>query len=721
MPRTWFACLFLFAAPAWATPPETPMEIVTDVYHGVEIADPFRWLEGSDAPEIDGKDEALDRRVQEWVEAQNAYTRAILDAAPGRDLLEKRFTELFETNTQSAPRVRGDRYFFTAREGDQAQSVLYVQEGVDGERRVLLDVNRLDEKGLLAYAGSSISQSGELVAFLTYYAGDENTTLNLLRVEDGEWLADEISGKVSGVNWLPDDSGFVYRRLADIDNPYSGEVRVHRIGRHHSHDPILFEQYKEGPLATTWGPSAWTNDEAKWLMLSYWTGTDSNDLWFYNLQHWRETGELVRKDIVIGEKARFSGAIWQDTLLLQTDWEAPNSRVFAVNLHHPERENWQEIIPERESAVLRGIQIVGGRLAASYLENVQTRIELFDFEGGSLGDVELPGIGSASLSGQPDRDEAYLHFSSYNYPSTIFRYDLNTNERSLWFKPDLDVDPEILIVKQEWYESKDGTRVPIFIIHRKDLELDGQRPTILYGYGGFNISMTPGFSSSRYVWMQAGGVYAVANLRGGGEFGQTWHRAGMLENRQNVFDDFIAAAEWLIENGYTSSDHLGIAGGSNGGLLTGAVINQRPKLFGAAYVGVPLLDMLRYQHFLMARYWVPEYGSSEDPEQFEYILAYSPYHNIQAGIEYPAVFLQAGKHDSRVHPVHAYKMAARLQAEVVNDPNDKPILLWTELEAGHGGGKPLWMQVRDAADLYAFFATQLGLDFEATLRNRVSQ
>ncbi|MEM7585031.1 MAG: prolyl oligopeptidase family serine peptidase [Acidobacteriota bacterium] len=707
------ACLVLILLPAaaFADAPPTPVEPVTEQLHGVELVDPYRWLEGSDAPELVDPSPALDVRVAEWTELQNTHTRMLLDSLAGRDRLEARLKELLQVGNVGLPDVRGDRYFNLERQGDQAQPVLYLRDGHDGERRALLDPNALDADGLTALAWVEPSHDGELVAFGLYRGGDENATLYLMRVDDGEWLADEIPGKVRGVFWLPDSSGFIYRRLEDADNPYSGQIRFHRIGRHHRQDPVIFEQYKEGPLATTWGPYPIVDREARWLAVNYFTGTESNDVWLYDFAEWRRSGQLERIDVVVGATAQSFPFFAHGQLLLQTTLDAPNGRIVRVDPAKPSPEHWQELIAEREDAVIRSVSIAKGLLAVSYLDKASTRIALFDPEGKPQGDLELPGIGTARLASDVERSEAFLSFESFNEPDSIYRIDLESGERTLWARPDVPVDPSQIAVEQVFFTSKDGTEVPMFIVHRKGLKRNGKNPTMLSGYGGFSVSMTPRFSARNTPWLEAGGVYALANLRGGGEFGKAWHRSGMLEQKQNVFDDFIAAAEWLIEEKYTNADQLGIMGGSNGGLLTGAALVQRPELFSAVLSAVPLLDMLRYQHFLMARFWVPEYGSSEDAEQLEFLLDYSPYQNVRKGTKYPAVLLTAGENDTRVHPLHARKMAARLQSATASDLDEEPILLWVEGDVGHGQGKPLELRKRDAADVLSFFAWQLGLNW----------
>ncbi len=716
----------LLAAAPPAFPP-TKVEPVKETLHGVDLTDNYRWLEGDNTdPKQMGKS---NDEVGAWTDAQNAYTRSILDNLPGRKELEARLRPLMEVGSISAPKMAGEYYFYSKREGNQNQPRVYVRKGAGGkgEEKLLLDPATIDTSGLVTIAWTSPSQDGKLLAFGMYRAGDENSTLFILETDSGKWLPEEIAGKVNSVSWLPDSSGFLYERLADIANPYSGTVRFHKLGTHHRMDPILFSQTAPGDfwksfseysdadittLATTYGPFAYSSRDGKWMLFGYSTGTRSNDLWCVNLAKWFKDGAFSPSPIVEGTLASgFSGSgpIVGDTLYLQTTIDAPNGRVVAVNLNHTEKSQWKDLIPEKKDAVLEGVDTAKNMLVAQYLKNANTTIERYSFEGKSLGAVELPGIGTAGISTEDDRSEAFFSYSSFNEPNSIYRIDLATNTKALWERPNVPVDPSIAEVKQVWYSSKDGTKVSMFIVHKKGLKLDGNNPTILNGYGGFNVSETPFFAPTLFTWFEDGGVFALPNLRGGGEYGDDWHKAGMLANKQNVFDDFIAAAEWLISNGYTSPKKLGITGGSNGGLLTGAAVTQRPDLFSAVLIGVPLLDMLRYQNFLMAKYWVPEYGSSTKADEFEFLLKYSPYHNIKQGTKYPAILLTAGENDSRVHPLHARKMAAALQAATTSSPADKPILLWVDREAGHGQGKPLNLRIRDAADQRMFFMWQLGM------------
>ncbi|MCB9836394.1 MAG: S9 family peptidase [Phycisphaera sp.] len=700
-------------------PPATEVRTVTDTVQGVEIRDDYRWLEGDDKGNMTDE-------LGQWTDAQNDYTRKALDSIPGRAELESRLRELMEIPLVSAPTMYGEMYFYNRREGSMPQSLICARHGLDGDEMILLDPQQIDESGLTTVAWTAPNPDGSLMAFGMYRAGDENSTLYIMDVHSGEWLAEEIPGKVQFDEWLPDSSGFYYSALEDTDDAYSGVSRYHKLGTHHRQDRTLFRQHdlatfygdmgysdeKLKQLSTTWGPWITPSDDNRWAFVGYWTGTSSFDLWTTDLAHWFETGELKLVPAAIGMSGRPGSVNFEgDTVYMETTLGAPNGRVVAINLHHPEYENWKDIIPEDPKLVLDSVSYADGIIAADYLDAAKTRISLYDNAGQSLGELALPGIGSAGLSTKDDRTEAFLTFTSYNMPTSIYHMDLAhaDAEPDLWARPDVPVDPDSVEVKQVWYESKDGTPVSMFIVHPKGLELNGDNPTILYGYGGFNISMTPGFSATMFPWFEAGGVYAVANLRGGGEYGSAWHEDGMLDKKQNVFDDFIAAAEYLVENKYTNPKRLGIAGGSNGGLLTGAVLAQRPDLFAAVECHVPLLDMLRYQDFLMARYWVPEYGSAEDAEQFKTLIAYSPYHNIHKGVEYPATLLTAGENDTRVHPMHARKMAALMQASTAASPSEKPVLLWVDREAGHGGGKSLDQRVRDIADRRIFMMRQLGM------------
>lgn len=695
------ALLGLCVAPAFAAPPgppATPTEPVTEELGGEKLIDEYRWLEG----DAEGN---VTPRVAAWTDAQNAYTRAVLDALPGRAAVEARLKQLMTVGWVGAPTVARDLYFNRERKGEQNQPVLLVRRGLQGEPRVLLDPNALDAQGLISLDWFQPNQDGSLLAFGLSRAGDENSTCHLLDVATGEWLADEVPNKVGGVDWLPDGRTFLYSNLENPKDAYSRRIRLHRVGRHWRHDPLLFAQH-----STTWGPFAYPSRDGRWLMLGYYTSTRANDLWVIDLDRYLATGEFQQVDVQVGQDASAAGPVLGDQLFLRTNLDAPNGKLMLVDLNHPEPKRWKELIPTRADMSMQEVQLARGMLVVRYLHHASTRIERFGLDGTPLGALELPGIGNASIVVQEDRSEGFLGFQSFNEPPSIYRVDLHTGARALWARPEVPVDPATVEVEQVWYPSKDGTKVSMFLVHKKGLGArKGGHPLLLYGYGGFNISMTPHFSATLFPWFEAGGVYAVANLRGGGEYGDAWHRAGQLEHKQNVFDDFIGAAEWLIQNGWTSPESLAIQGGSNGGLLTGAVAMQRPELFQAVISDVPLLDMLRYHRFLMARFWVPEYGSSEDPAQLAWLRAYSPYHQVKKGVRYPAMLITAGENDSRVHPLHARKMAARLQAATAGEPAERPILLWVDRDAGHGGGKPLALRIRDVADERLFLMWQLGM------------
>jgi prolyl oligopeptidase len=701
-----------------APPPATEVQPFKEVLHGVEIVDPYRWLEGS-AGLADGKtDPALDARVSAWTDAQNAYTRSLLDRLPRRKELAEKLKALQGGGFRWGVVVRGDWTFYRQIEPGQQQPVLVVSRN-GGTPRVLIDPAAVDASGLTTLAWAAPSPDGRLVAFGLFRVGDENATLYLLETATGTWLADEIANKVREVEWLPDGSGFLYNQLADLANPFSRRVRFHRVGTHPRQDRTLIEQDKQGPGATTWGPFAKLSPDGHWAMVGHWMGSGVNDLWVVDFRRWlRDGGEAVRRPIVVGKEAqsglpdtyREGDPIQGDTLYMTTNLGAPNKRVVAVDLNDPEPAKWREVIPEKQDAALQDVEMAGGLLVANYLQGATTRIERFGLDGSRKGELPLPGLGSADIATAPDRTEAYLAYTSFNEPPSLYRVDLATGERRLWWRAEVPFDPSVLEVEQVRYPSKDGTPISMFLVHKKGLKLDGCNPTLLYGYGGFGISTTPGFDAFLIPWLAAGGVYAAPNLRGGGEYGEDWHRAGMLERKQNVFDDFIAAAEWLIAKGYTRPERLAIQGGSNGGLLIGAMVTQRPDLFSTAIAGVPLLDMLRYHKFLRARNWVPEYGSSDDPKQFAWLLRYSPYHNVKPGVKYPALLLTAGERDERVHPLHARKMTARLQAATTGDPETRPILLWVDRDTGHGMGAPADKQLTEAVDQLAFlmWGTKMG-------------
>ncbi|HEY4595411.1 MAG TPA: prolyl oligopeptidase family serine peptidase [Thermoanaerobaculia bacterium] len=706
----------LAAATVAAGPPATEVQPVREVVHGIEIVDPYRWLEGSAGLEPGKEDAALDARVAAWTDAQNAYTRSVLDRLPGRQEIAARLRSLTHGGGRGNVAQRGDLLFYREIEDGQQQPSLRVSQG-GGPSRVLLDPAAVDPSGLTTLAWYEPSPDGRLVACGLFKAGDENATLYLVETATGTWLADEITGKVREVEWLPDGSGFLYNHLADLKDPSSRRVRFHRVGTHPRQDRTLIEQDKEGPGAKTWGPFAHLSPDGHWALVGHWMGSAVNDLWVMDFQAWLRTGKADRRPIVVGQPAqsglpdvyRKGDPIVGDTLYMTTSLSASNKRVVAVDLRDPAPAKWREIIPERKDAALQSLSLARGLLVAEYLQNAATRLERFGLDGQSKGELPLPGLGTADvMATTPDRTEAFFDFSSFNAPGALYKVDLVTGERQVWWQKSVPFDSAAIAVEQVEYLSKDGTRITMFLVHKKGLKLDGCNPTLLYGYGGFGISTTTYFDEVMVPWLEAGGVYALPNLRGGGERGEEWHRAGMLEKKQNVFDDFFAAAEWLIAKGYTRPERLAILGGSNGGLLIGAAVTQRPDLFAAGVAMVPLMDMVRYPKFLRARNWVPEYGSPDDPKDLAVLLRYSPYHNVKSGVRYPALLLTAGERDERVHALHARKMAARLQAATASDRARKPILLLVDRDTGHGMGSPVDKQIAAAVDQMSFLMWQTG-------------
>ena len=686
----------LSTATTTAPPPATRQEPVSETLHGEVFVDEYRWLEAleSDSPE-----------VAAWTDQQNAHTRSVFEGLPCREELTREFSRLMLIGGVTAPSMRGDLYFYRSRTGTQDQSVLMVRNGFDGTPRVLLDPNSLDEEGLISLDWYDPSPDGSLVAFGLSQAGDEMTTLHLLETSTGTWLPDEIPGKAGISGWAPDGKGFIYSRLADPSDAYSRVIKWHVIGRHQHQDPTLFTQ--EAPSRV---PFAYLDPAGRWLLHGVTDGWSKNDLYVIDFNRWQRDGSLDSQVIAHGLDGRFRPvAILGDSIWMSSTWKNPNGCIWKIDLHFPGSETWELIIPERKDAVLKGVSHARGMLVTRHIKDAVTGFERYTLDGRSLGVLATPGLGSASLSTEDDRTEAFMSYSSFNEPRSIYRVDLADGSSALWERPEVPVDPTSVEVSQQFVTSKDGTRVPYFLIHKKGITPDGDNPCLIYGYGGFNISMEPRFSATNFPWFNAGGVYVVANLRGGGEYGEEWHRAGMLESKQNVFDDLYAIAGQLIKDKWTNPKRLAVMGGSNGGLLTGVAATQRPDLFACVVSSVPLLDMLRYQDFLMARFWVPEYGSSEDPEQFEWLKAYSPYHNISEGEDYPAILFTAGENDNRVHPLHARKMAARMQNAAANDQDEKPILLWVDRDSGHGAGKPLSLRLRDRVDVWSFIMWQTGL------------
>jgi prolyl oligopeptidase len=692
-------------------PPKVRAQIVEETIHGVRIADPYRWLENADSPE-----------TRQFVSEQMEYTRSRLDAVPQRGRISARLAELLGIGMVTVPHPAGDYYFYTRREGMQNQPILYVRddvrdgyvhdgyagEGMVGEDRVLVDPNALATDGTIALDWWFPAVSGKYVAYGTSRGGDEKSTLQVIETATGKLLPDLIEHtRACSLAWRPDDSGFYYSRyprageFAESEEHYHRRIFYHALGTDPAEDKLVFG---DGDDPQQW-PNTSLSDDGRWLVVTVSHGWAKSELFLKDVAN---DGPVV--PVAGGKDFLFSGEVYKGTLYLHTNEDAPRFRMFAVPANRPSRQLWKEIIPESD-AVLKSARVIKGQLVAVYEHNASDSITVFDLNGGSGRKIVMPGRGSVlGVGGTWNSKEAFYGFSSYTVPPTVYRYDFESGTSSEWAKvAAAGIEPDDYNVEQVWYSSKDGTRIPMFVVAKKGIELDGRNPTLLSGYGGFNVSVTPGFNRGLYVWLENGGVYAVANLRGGAEFGEDWHRAGMLGNKQNVFDDFIAAAEHLISSNYTDRDHLAIYGGSNGGLLVGAAMMQRPELFRAVVCSVPLLDMLRYQNFRIARLWIPEYGSSEDPEQFRWLYAYSPYHHVRAGVEYPAVLLMTADSDSRVDPMHAKKMAAQLQALCANGI-ERPILLRIDSKAGHGAGKPLAKLHEESTDVYSFLFWQLRLE-----------
>jgi prolyl oligopeptidase len=683
-------------------PPRAAKKPIIDTLHGVEVTDNYRWLEDGTSPE-----------TQKWVEGELAYTRAMLDPLPGRNAIHKRLTELLSIGSISQPQIGGKYYFYTRREGMQNQPVLYVREGdATGDHandRVLVDVNQLAADGTIALDWYQASENGKYLAYGTSPSGSEMSTLHILETRTGKALPDTIERtRACSIAWMPDNSGFYYTRypkkgeVPDGQEVYNRHIFYHELGADAATDPLIFG---EGRDAEDW-PNVTLDNDGRLLVIEVEQGWTKSELFLMDL---KKNTPPIR--ITTGKNFLYGATAYNGRLYITTNEDAPRYRLFMAEAGNYERDDWKEIVPQTE-AVLQGVGVWGGKVFAQYEQNASSQLKIFDLDGTRLKDIQLPALGTVYGSeGKWDRDEIFYGFLSFTVPPSVYRYDVKTGKTTEWAKVDApSIDPSLYEVQQEWFLSKDGTKVPMFVVHRKGLKKDGHNPTLLTGYGGFNVSMTPSFSRTAYLWMEHGGVYAVANLRGGAEFGEDWHRAGMLEKKQNVFDDMIAAAEHLIAEKYTDKDHLAVQGGSNGGLLMGAMITQRPDLFRAVVCQVPLLDMLHYQNFQIAKLWVPEYGSSDNPEQFKWLYAYSPYHHVKAGEEYPAILFMTADTDTRVDPMHAKKMAAEMQAEAKNGSSKtRPILLRIESKAGHGAGKPVTKQIEEFTDVYSFLFWQLGV------------
>lgn len=658
-----------------------------DDYHGIKVADPYRWLEDPNSEE-----------TKAWVQAQNQVTFGYLQDIPAREQLKQRLTQLWDFAKYSTPFKQGNRYFYFKNDGLQNQSVLYVLDNLDDQPEVLIDPNTLSEDGTVALSGIALSEDGNLMAYGLSTSGSDWQDWKVRDINTKQDLDDHLKWiKFSGASWTHDHKGFFYSRYNEPnentkleDANYYQKLFYHRLGTPQSEDILIYER----PDQKEWGFSGSVTEDGKYLIISVWRGSEPKNLIFYK--------DLTQPDAPVVElisefEAEYGFIDYQDhQFWLQTDLDAPKGKVisFDINSKTP-----TEIIPEIEDT-LQGINVLNHQFIAFYLKDAHTQIKILNLDGSFVREVELPGIGSAGgFGGKRHETETFYAYTSFTTPTTIYRYDMVTGESRLYRQPEVDFNPENYETQQIFYQSKDGTQVPMFITHKKGLSLDGNNPTILYGYGGFSASLTPNFSISRMAWLEMGGVYAIPNLRGGGEYGEEWHQAGTKNKKQNVFDDFIAAAEWLINNKYTCSQKLAISGGSNGGLLVGACMTQRPDLFGAALPAVGVMDMLRFHKFTIGWAWCSEYGSPDNFEDFNAIYAYSPLHNLKPETAYPATLISTADHDDRVVPAHSFKFAAALQAAHVGE---NPVLIRIETKAGHGAGKPTAKIIEELADEFGF-------------------
>lgn len=679
--------------------PQTRKDGTVDNYFGTKVADPYRWLEDDNSAE-----------TKAWVEAQNKVSFGYLGQIPERKAILDRLTKLYDYEKFSTPVQHGGRYFFTYNTGLEPQAKLYWSEGLHGAPQVLLDPNTLSKDGTVAISEIGLTQDGTKVAYALAEAGSDWITWHVRDVASGKDLADVIHwSKAGGASWLKDGSGFYYSRF---DAPKPGDtlkginqnhqVFFHKLGTPQSEDRLIYKR----PDHPDWYLGGDVTEDGRWLVISAGKGTDPKSSLF--IQDLSKPGSEVKPLLdamdasyrVIGNEG--------DTFFVLTDKDAPRYRLIAVRADAPAPAHWKELIPEAPGRdVLEQVSLVGNRFVATWMHDAHTRVSFHGLDGKAAGDLGLPAIGTASGFGGERKDmETFYAFTSFTYPTAIYRYDFKTGKSEVFKAPKVDFDPAAYETKQVFYPSKDGTKIPMFLTYRKGLKLDGANPTLLYGYGGFNIPLTPSFSATRIAWLDMGGVFAVANLRGGGEYGMDWYNAGRLKNKQNVFDDFISAAEWLIKEKYTSTPKLAIQGGSNGGLLIGACETQRPDLFGACLPAVGVMDMLRFHLFTLGWGWKSDYGSSETKEGFETLIKYSPLHNIKPGVKYPPTLITTSDHDDRVVPAHSFKFAATMQAD---QAGPAPILIRIETRAGHGAGKPTDKILAEVADQYAFLVKSLGM------------
>ena len=665
-----------------------------DDYHGVKVADPYRWLEDLDSDE-----------TRSWVDAENKLSFGFLEAIPARAAIKERITKLWNYEKYGVPFKEGNRYFYSRNSGLQNQSVLYTVTSLDGQPKLVLDPNTLSSDGTVALSGMQVSNGGKLLAYSLSASGSDWQEWKVRDVETGQDLSDDLKWvKFSGVSWTRDNSGFYYSRYDEPKSDslkatnYFQKVYFHKLGTPQSEDVLVYER----PDQKDWLFGAQVTEDGDYLIIPIFQGTDSKTRVYYKDLKSNNSGVVKLLDdfdaaysFIGNQGSRF----W-----FQTDLQASRGKIIEIDTAKPERANWKVLVPEGPEA-LQTATLVNHKFILNYLKDAYTQVRIHDTNGKLLNEVQFPGIGSADgFGGKATDTETFYSFTGFTTPTTIYRYDTATGKSSVFRQPKVDFDPSTFETKQVFYTSKDGTKVPMFITYKKGLKLDGNNPTYLYGYGGFNVSLSPAFSVGNLVWMEMGGVYAQPNLRGGAEYGEDWHQGGMKLKKQNVFDDFIAAAEWLIKNKYTTTPKLSIGGGSNGGLLVGAALTQRPDLFGAALPAVGVMDMLRFQKFTIGWAWVSDYGSSENADEFKALYAYSPLHNIRPGTAYPATLVTTADHDDRVWPGHSFKFAATLQAA---QEGSAPILIRIETKAGHGAGKPTSKIIEEIADRWAFLVKTL--------------
>jgi prolyl oligopeptidase len=667
-------------------PPVTRRDDVKETIHGVVVEDPYRWLEDQNSPE-----------TREWIDAENRYTQSLIGNLPTRPYIAERLGQLLKVDNYKEAFERNGRYFYAERKADQEQFVLLMRKSAAAAPEVLVDPHPLSPDHSTSVSFADVSEDGALLAYEIRKGGADETEMHFLDVHTRKELPDHLPpARYFDVQIVPDKSGFYY----DLMTEAGPRVRWHKFGTDVKDDVDVFGK--------GYGPEkiiiSQLSEDGRWLLSTvlYGSSADKTEVFYLDRQINGEMQPLIHEI-----DARFFVSIGGDHVFAHTNWRAPNGRVLDIDLKHPQRAGWFQIIPEQHDAVIERVNVAGGKIAVTYLKNVTSQIKFFTTNGQAAGEVTFPAMGTvAEFSGRWLGKEAFFDFSSFHIPKTIYRYNTTTKTKNVFAQVHAPVNPSEFELKQVWYESKDKTRVPMFVLAKKGLKLDGASPTYLTAYGGFTVSMTPQFSATAVLWAENGGIYALPNLRGGGEFGENWHKAGMLEKKQNVFDDFIAAAHYLIDNKYTSPQKLAIAGGSNGGLLVGAALTQQPDLYRAVVCKYPLLDMIRYQDFLVAKFWVPEYGSSENAEQFQYLMKYSPYQNVHKDTKYPAVLFITGDSDTRVAPLHARKMAALLQwAQGGNDP----ILLHYDTKAGHSEGRSATKLIEDATDEIGFLWWQLGV------------